>query len=63
MRRLVDLLRAAKIGAGIAVLGVGIAVFPASAGSSAGLPDFGNPNGHFPVPAAGRAVTRAIPTT
>jgi hypothetical protein len=25
------------------------------------MPDFGNPNGHFPVPAAGRAVDTAHP--
>lgn len=28
---------------------------------AASLPDFGNPNGHFPVPAAGRAVSTSHP--
>jgi hypothetical protein len=33
----------------------------APAGHSGGLPDFGNPHGHFPVPPAGRAVNTSHP--
>jgi hypothetical protein len=33
----------------------------AAARRAAGLPDFGNPNGHFPVPVAGRAVSTSHP--
>ena len=39
---------------------VGAATSPA-AGRPGGLPDFGNPDGHFPVPAAGRAVDISHP--
>jgi hypothetical protein len=39
-------------------LAAGIA---AAAGSPAAMPNFGNPDGHYPVPAAGRAVDTAHP--
>jgi hypothetical protein len=39
---------------------VGAATSP-TAERTSGLPDFGNPEGHFPIPAAGRAVSTSHP--
>ena len=36
---------------------------PARTMSASVVPDFGNPNGHFYVPAAGRAVDTGTPAT
>ncbi len=51
----------ALIGAGALTIGLG--AMPATAGntSTAVVPDFGNPEGHFYVPPAGRAVDTAHP--
>lgn len=42
-------------------LAVALGGFAAPAAPRAALPDFGNPNGHFPVPPAGRAVDTSHP--
>jgi hypothetical protein len=44
----------------VGALAVGLGVVPATA-APAGVPDFGNPKGHFPVPPAGRAVDTRHP--
>jgi hypothetical protein len=46
-----------------AALAIGLGAMPAAAGNTSGavVPDFGNPDGHFHVPAAGRAVDTTHP--
>jgi hypothetical protein len=59
-------LLAALIGASllVGVVGCGLQSSPESGtslGTAPSLPDFGNPDGHFPVPSAGRAVSTSQP--
>jgi hypothetical protein len=53
-----------KRGFGLGAVVIGLVAIPAAAaavGTSAALPNFGNPKGHFPVPPAGRAVSTRHP--
>jgi hypothetical protein len=52
----------ARLGAGVLAAAVTITSGAMAATSAAALPDFGNPDGHFYVPPAGRSI-RVIPST
>jgi hypothetical protein len=58
-----DTMRGAFLRAGklFGAIIVGVGVLSAGAASAAEVPDFGNPGGHFSVPAAGRAVNTSHP--